>query len=390
MFDAALSLEALRGRRNSKWTKYGPDVIPCWIAEMDFSVAPSIQSIMERMVAEQDYGYPLRDGDRADLAVSTAFVHWMKTRFGWETKADLVQPVADLVQATFAAIMAFTKPGDGVMLHLPAYGPFHEAINSTGRRMVVQRMRDTGQSYDLDLDEMTRLADHGTRMMILCNPQNPTGHVFSRAELEAIGALAVERDMIIVSDEIHADLVFEGRHIPMASLSPEIAARTITLNSATKSFNIPGLRCAVMHFGTAELRDRFLSVFPRRVLGAPSVAGIDATVAAWREGAEWLDGITAHLKEMRDLATDRITREAPGLRVIRPEATYMLWVDCTKLGLNEPAFAYFLREAGLAFNAGEAFDPECAQFVRFNFATSRPIVEEICDRLVKAAARLST
>jgi len=272
---------------------------------------------------------------------------------------------------------------------VPAYPPFREAVLDTGRRLIEHPLVDDGDGYRLDTGELERLVDPTTRILLLCNPQNPTGRVFGREELLEIGRIAIERDLIIISDEIHADLVFDGRqHIPIASLSPEIAARTVTINSPTKSFNIPGLRCAVIHFGTAELRDRFFKRFPRRMVGQPNIIGIDATVAAWGEGQPWLDDVIAHLTKVRDHVGARLRKELPEIRFHDPEATYMGWLDCSKLGFNVTAAEFFLQNAKIAFSAGETFDPAARQFIRFNFATSMEIADEIVDRMVDAVKRM--
>lgn len=383
-----LSTAALRARRNSKWNRYGGDVIPAWVAEMDFSVAPPIQEAVGRIYEQMDYGYPLRNGTRADLAVSNAFSARMKACFDWEVDPELVLPVADLVQGTFAPIHVFSEPGDGVLLQVPAYPPFRESILDNGRRLIEFPMVDDGTRHQLDIALLERLIDPTTRILVLCNPQNPTGRVFERDELLEVGRVAIERDLIIISDEIHSDLVFDGRrHIPIASLSPEIAARTVTITSPTKSFNIPGLRCAVLHFGTAALRDRFFKSFPRRMVGQPNIIGIDATVAAWTQGQPWLDAVLTHLGRMRDHVASRLRAELPEIDFHLPEATYMAWLDCSRLGFNVSAAEFFLQNAKLAFSPGETFDPASRQSIRFNFATSAAIVDEILDRMVEAVKR---
>jgi cystathionine beta-lyase len=230
--------------------------------------------------------------------------------------------------------------------------------------------------------------DKRTRIFSLCNPQNPTGRVFTRDELIALSHFAEARNLIVISDEIHSDLVYPGHeHIPFASLSPEAAARTITLNSATKSFNIPGLRCAVIAFGSAALRDRFHKRIPPRLTGSANVVGADATVAAWTDGQPWLDAVLAHLLKARNRVTEVLAKEAPQIRFHAPEATYLTWLDCSRLELSAPAFQYFLNTAKIGFSAGETFDPACPQFVRFNFATSMPILDEMLDRFITATRR---
>lgn len=389
--DFGLSLERLRGRQNAKWKKYGSDVIPAWVAEMDYEPSPAIQEAVERLARTHDYGYPLRDGDKAELIVSQAFAKRMQARFNWTLDPALVQPLADLVQGTFACIMAFSEPGDGVILQIPSYPPFRESIVSTGRTLISHQVRYEGDRIDMNVEALEQLVDARTRILLLCSPHNPSGHVYRRAELEAIGRFVVKHDLIVIADEIHCDLVYPGNtHIPFASLSPEIAARTITLNSATKGFNIPGLRCAVMAFGSAELRDRFHKRIPTRLLGSPNSFGIDATVAAWTESQPWLDNVMAHLVANRDHIAKVIASDVPGVKFYVPEATFLAWMDCTALKLPVTAHKFFHDEAKVAFNPGETFDPQCKQYARFNFATSRRIVDEILSRMSAAVRRVNS
>jgi cystathionine beta-lyase len=380
-----LSQGALRARRSAKWHQYGADVLPAFVADMDFSVAAPIQAAIERIVRDRDYGYPLRDGERADRLVAKAFAKRMQSRFGWELAPDLVLPMADLVQGTYAAILAFSDPGDGVVLQVPNYPPFRDAIHTPERRLLALPMRDNGTRHVFDMAELEKLVDKQTRIFILCNPQNPTGRVFSRDELMALGQFAIERDLIVISDEIHSDLVYPGQeHIPFASLRPDITARTITLNSATKSFNIPGLRCAFIAFGSEDLRRRFHKRIPERLTGSANIVGADATVAAWSECQPWLDAVMEHLLKARNRIKDVLAVEAPEISFHAPEATYLAWLDCSKLRLSTSAFRFFLDNARIGFSAGETFDPDCAQFVRFNFATSMPILDDILNRMVAA------
>jgi len=377
--------QQLRKRRGAKWERYSGDVIPCWVAEMDVPVAPPIQAAMERIVRGQEYGYPLRDGDRAELAVNRAFARRMQNRFAWTVDPNDVFTCTDLVQTSFASVLAFSDPGDKVVLQTPAYPPFRDAIEGTGRVLLADPLRDDGSRYVMDLDRLARTIDARTRMLVFCHPHNPTGRVFSRGELEAVGRLATEHDLIIVSDEIHADLIYPGRtHIPLASVSPEIAARTVTITSATKSFNIPGLRCGALHFGAPSLKQRFEARVPRKLLGQPSIAGIDATVVAWDECQPWLDSMLASLCDMRDRLADRMRLELPDARLYVSEATYMAWIDFAALRLGMPAGQFFLEKAGVAASPGESFDASCADFVRLNFATSPSILDEILTRMVRA------
>jgi cystathionine beta-lyase len=382
---AELTIPQLRTRRGAKWQRYAGDVIPCWVAEMDVPVAPPIQAAMQRLVSAQEYGYPLRDGGRAELAVSRAFAQRMQNRFGWRVDPDDAFTCTDLVQTSFACVLAFSEPGDKVVLQTPAYPPFRDAIEGTGRVLLEDPLRDDGTRYVMQLGRLADAIDARTRMLVFCHPHNPTGRAFGRDELEAIGRLAIERDLIIVSDEIHADLVYPGRsHIPMAAVSDAIAARTVTITSATKSFNIPGLRCGVLHFGTPALKARFEARVPRKLLGQPSIAGIDATVVAWDECQPWLDAMLAQLQASRDRLLDTLRREMPQARLYSPEATYMAWIDCSKLRLGTPAGQFFLDRAGVAASPGESFDAASGNFLRLNFATAPAILDEIVARMVRA------
>lgn len=385
-----LTVQELRARQNAKWCGKGPNLLPAPVAEMDFSVAPAIQDAICRIVDQQDYGYPKRVGfGRPEQSMTAAFADRMQRLYGWTIDSADVVPLADLVQATFAAFMAFSEEGDGIILQVPAYTPFFDAIHDTGRTLLSLPMIPVDGRHEMDMDQLAALASKA-RILTICNPQNPTGRVLTRAELEAIGAIAVAHDLVIVSDEIHAELTFDGhRHIPISSLSPEIAARTVTLNSPTKSFNIPGLRSAVMHFGSAELKERFLHRFPKKVLGQVSAIGMDATVAAWDGRSDlWLDDVRAHLGRMRTRLSDFLAAEMPEIRMLPSEGTYLAWLDCSALGLNVPAAQFFEEKAAVGLSGGEGFAPDAQAFVRLNFATSQPILDEILSRMAGAVRTL--
>lgn len=380
-----LDREFLLSRKASKWCRYPNDVIPSWIAEMDFRPADILQDSVRQLVDKRDYGYPRRHLMPAERLISEAFAKRMEERFSWCVEEAAVQPVTDLLQATIAAIMAFTEPGDHVAVHTPCYGPFREAIEDAGRTIVEIPMRDGGSGYEPDMEALER-APAGTRMLILCNPQNPTGRVLTRTELETIAAIAARRDMIIFSDEVHADFVYEGaRHIPIASLGADTASRTITANSPGKSFNIAGLRCGVMHFGAPELLERFRRRIPRLLLGKPSIVSIDAAVAAWTHGQPWLDQVMALLDRNRRSVMETLAERMPRLKAYMPEASYLAWIDCSAMGWGKPAANVFLDEAKIAFSPGESFCGRHGDFVRLNFATSGAILRETLERMEKIA-----
>jgi cystathionine beta-lyase len=382
-----LSLETLRSRRGNKWNKYPPDILPAWVADMDFRIAEPIQRAVEKLIVEEgDYGYGYRFGENG---LPAAFVHRMKERYGWETDPELVLNVTGTVQGLFVSVMGLSQPGDGVLIQTPIYPPFLATVEKTGRRLIENPLIDTGERFEMDIEGMRKAADEGARIILFCNPHNPTGRVFTREELQAVGDLAVERDLIIVSDEVHADLIYSGhKHIPIATLSPEIAARTVTLTAASKGFNIAALRCSMVYFGSQELRERFSSVLPDNLIGSTSVVGIDATVAAWYHGQPWLDEVLKTLEGNRDYVADFVKEHMPGVEYRPSEGTYLAWLNCSGLGLQDQSpYEFFLNEAKVGLNPGGDFGPLGAQCVRLNFATSREVLEQVLGRMADAIER---
>ena len=274
------------------------------------------------------------------------------------------------------------------MVQTPIYPPFFDAVRETGRQLVEQRLRATDDErpgYAQDVDELRTLADARTRVVLLCNPHNPSGRVFRRDELEAIAALAQERDWIVVVDEIHQDLVYPpDAHVPFATLSDDAARRTVTLTSATKAFNIPGLRTAVAHFGSGELQRRFNDAVPRHVRGGIGLLGLYATIAAWRYGDPWLEELRSHLAANRDFLLEFLAQELPEIRCQTPEATYLAWLDCRALRLEPSPAHFFYERAGVALSEGRKFGRGWEGFARLNFATSRSLLAELLEKLAKA------
>lgn len=381
MNDFLLTLDQLRARHGGKWRRYPPDVLPAFVADMDFSVAAAVQEVIANLVARSDYGYgQLEDGQR----VANAFARRMQARYGWDVDPELVLCMIDVVQAVMGAIAALTAPGDGVVVQTPIYPPFLMAISTMQRRLVENRLVDDGERFVLDVDGLRSAIDAGTRMILLCNPHNPTGRVLTRDELLAIARVAEEHDLIIVSDEIHSDILYApARHIPIATLGADVAARTVTLTSATKAFNIAGLRCSVAAFGSAALRDRFTAAFPDHLLGRPNRFGVEATITAWADGDAWLEEVLAYLERNRRRVAEKVC--AAGMRHHCPEGTYLAWLDCTGLRLpGASPYEFFLERAKVGLSDGADFGEAGRGCVRLNFATSAEILDEILERMVNA------
>lgn len=377
---------ALRRRGNLKWSTYGEDVLPAFVAEMDYAVAPAIADALSRITADQRYGYPARIGSCTPASVARLYAERMSRIFDWCPDPENVVVVSDLVQAIFTTVLAFSLEGDGVAVQEPCYPPFRDAIVSTGRVFTPVETVDDGNRLSIDFDNLANTIGPQTRLLMLCNPHNPTGRVLDRHDLEKLAELALARDLLIISDEVHCEITFDQfRHIPIASLGEEIGRRTITLGSAAKSFNTAGLKCAFVHFGTAELRDRYLKAFPRRVIVPGHAMGIDATTAAWESSHQWQHDVRSYLADMRGLLMQRLRKDLPEIRVYAPEGTYMVWLDCSGLRLPLSAYDFFLGEAHVALSAGQTFVTGGEGFARLNFATSEAILSEILERMTHAA-----
>ncbi len=375
-----LSVAALRQRSGEKWRTYGEEPLALWVADMDYPVAGPIQRRMARALALGEFGYPLHP---APTPLPGLFAERMRSRFGWSPDPGRVELLTDVMQGIYVAIEQLTAAGDGIVVQTPIYPPFFGALRETGRRLIENPLRPLEEGHALDVDGL-RAAAGDARMLLLCNPHNPSGRVLSQTELEAIAEIAIANDLLIVSDEIHADLVYRGhRHVPIASLGPEVEARTITLASATKAFNIAGLRLAVGAFGSTELRKRFLAC-PRHVRGGLGALGIEATEAAWRHADPWREEVLTYLEANRDFALETLARDLPEIRPTTPQATYLLWMDCSALDLAPSPYRFFLERAQVALSDGPAFGSPGAGHARLNFATSREILADALARMTRA------
>jgi putative C-S lyase len=372
--------EWLHAKQAAKWLRPGRDVIPAWVADMDFPVCSVVRDAIEATLDRGDLGYPA--WDQHPLAES--FAARMTTRFGWAPNPAHVRWLTDVIQGVYRIAELTTSPGDAITTVMPNYPPFLRAIPVMGRRLSTFPIEHDGRDWVFDADRLSdELDGAGSKLLLFVNPHNPTGHVFRRAELEAIATIACEKDLTVVSDEIHADLTYDPHvHTPLASLDDEIAGRTVTLTSATKSFNIAGLRCAVAHVGSAPVRDAW-DARPGELFGTTNVLGVEATRAAWRDGEPWLAALRAHLSSQRDYLAARMG-DLPGVSWIAPDATYLAWLDCRAAALPTSPAAFFREKAGVQLIAGSDFGEVAEGFARLNFATSRTVLETIIDQMAAA------
>jgi cystathionine beta-lyase len=376
-----LDPERLGQRLSEKWQRHGAGMLPAWVAEMDYPIAPAIRAVIERALEYDDFGYPAW---RHERAVPEAFAERMLRRFGWRAEADRVMVLSDVVQGLYISLLAYTAPGNEVLVQTPIYPPFLSCVKDTGRRLVACPLTDTGSQLGIDFDAL-RSASMGVRTLLLCHPHNPSGRVFTRAELQGLAALAIERDWVVLSDEIHADLAHPGHpFIPFAALGSEIAERTVTFTSATKAFNIAGMRCAVAHFGTRALKARFDAALPAHVRGGIGILGQHCTQAAWEASDGWLDEVKSLLDVQRNWLVDELRARLPEARVYLPDATYLAWLDLRSLALEPTPAEFFRQQARVALFDGAYFGKGFEQYARLNFATSPALLSEIVGRMVAA------
>jgi cystathionine beta-lyase len=311
-----------------------------------------------------DFGYNMT----AEFKLAGAFSDWQESSHGWRPDAERVRVFCDVMQGVETTLWLHTEPGDGVVVFTPVYPPFLRTVNANGRR-IVECQLDADAGWRLDPERLSAVVDAGTKAILLCNPHNPTGRVLTLEELTTIADIAEKHDLLIISDEIWADIVHPGaKHIPMALVSEAAAARTVTVNAASKSFNVAGLRCAVAHLGHGGVASA-LKAIPSHVFGAVGSLAAEASLAAWTQGAPWLAETKTHLTSQRDHLASRLAKELPEVGFEIPEATYLAWLDFRALGLgNDPAKRLLESARG---------------FARLNFATTRAILDAILDRIVE-------
>lgn len=369
-----LDLDHVRARSGAKWHK-NPGLLNAWVADMDLPPAPLVAEVIRRRADADDLGYPDWGWPDPHSPVCQLFVERAAARYGWQVPVAHVREFCDVVQGVQATLLVATEPGDGVVLHTPTYPPLWHSLDAMGRRQidVPASIDAAGAHFDHDALE-ARLEHEQATAILLCHPHNPTGHRFTRAELERVVAIAQRFDLLIISDEIHADLTFGHRHIPIASIDGA-ADRTVTLHSASKAFNLAGMRHALACVGSGEVRRRFAAL-PDHLLGAVNLIAAEVTEAVWRHGDDWLDAVVAHLDRNRYLLADLLDEHLPGIGYVPSEATYLAWLDCRPLGMGEAPADEF-RRRGVELSNGNDFGPLGAGHVRLNTATSRSILERI-------------
>ena len=375
-----MTIEELQRRGSLKWTRGGPGVLGAFVAEMDFGTAPAVEAALREVMAGQEYGYL---SDQASAELSRACADWQHAAYGWPADPARIWPVADVFQALVAAISVFSRPGSPVILPTPAYMPFVALPGQLGREAIqVPMLPGPDGRLALDPGGIDAAFRAGGHLLVLINPSNPVGRVYSPPELAAVAEVVERHGGRVFADEIHAPLVYPGRqgHVPYASISPQAAGHAITAVSASKAWNLPGLKCAQLILTNDADVATWAGHWPLYEHGA-STPGVRASIAAYRAGKDWLADVVSYLDGSRQLLAGLLAEHLPGVRYTPPEGTYLAWLDCRALALGPSPEAFFSSRAGVLATDGALCGEAGRGFLRLNFATPRPVLTEMIRRM---------
>jgi len=380
------SFDVVPNRHNSnsfKWAFYPKDTLPMWVADADFPVAPQIQSALHKQITHAVLGYEL-----PDEALQKVIAARMKKLYDWNVDPDWIVYTAGVNNGYNIAARVLCSPKKGYVIQTPVYNEFLDTEHKTGAKQYVasleKKVAGNRISYEVDFEALKRGAKK-SGIFLLCHPHNPIGHIYSRKELKQMAEICLENDVTIVSDEIHSELLLgDAAFSPMAKISREVEKNTITMISASKAFNVPGLACAFAIIPDANTRARFVTVANGMSFEASSMGLTAAHVAYSGKADTWLKELRSYLTANRDFILEYVDKKLPGVQVTIPDATYLMWLDCTDLKLKPSPFEFFLKEAKVAFSDGGKFGKGNEQFVRLNFGTSRKILKQGLDRMRNA------
>jgi cystathionine beta-lyase len=359
-------------------------VLPLWVADMDLPAPGCVTEALKKRAGHPIYGYTVYP-DRFFEAITG----WMATRHGWRVEREWLLPVPGVVPSLNFLVTALTEPGEAVLIQPPVYHPFFRLGKNHGRRLLQNPLLYRDGRYEIDFDDFRAKAKEA-RLFVLCSPHNPVGRVWTKEELKRLATICLEEKCLIVSDEVHADIVYApSRHTPVAALSPDIADITVTLNAPSKTFNVAGLGTAYAIVPNDSLRRRLQSDLRRYDLTMGNLFGIEALMTAYEGGEAWLEELLIYLQGNIDFVTDFLRERVPAIRPVAAEATYLMWLDCRGLGMDDEALEkFFVQKAKLGLNTGVSFGKEGSGFMRLNVACPRNTLEEAMKRLQNACERL--
>lgn len=375
-----------RGTNAIKWDMDSdPDILPMWVADMDFRTAPAVKEALRRRLEHGIFGYAT-----APQAYYDAITGWFRRRHGWQTEAEWILHTTGVIPALSAIIKALAQPGDKILIQTPVYNHFFISIRNSGCLPAESPLVYRDGSYSVDFEELERVAaDPAVKLLLLCNPHNPAGRVWSPEELRRIGEICLRNDVFIVADEIHCELVMPGfRYTPFASLSEEFARRSVTCASPSKAFNLAGLQVANIFAADAAVRAKVEHALRINETGEIGPLAIEALIAAYNEGAEWLDALNEYIHANYLFLREYFDRHLPQYPVLPLEGTYLVWVDCRASGLSSDELeTKLLEQAKLRINPGSIYGEAGRNFIRLNIACPRKLLAEGLDRLRKVLKR---
>jgi cystathionine beta-lyase len=349
------------------------DLTPMWVADMDFKAPEEVTKALEHKARHGVFGY-----SEPDERYYQSVKDWFRKRFEWGVESDWIVVAPGLVYAIYAAVRAFTEAGDAVMIQQPVYYPFASAARDNDRRLIINELSYDGAAYSIDFDDFERkIVENDVKLFILCSPHNPVGRVWTRDELIRLGDICVKRGVIVFSDEIHADFTYDGHeHLVFADLKPEFAEICVTGTSPSKTFNLAGLQISNIFIRNKALRLKFKQDIRRSGYGQANVMGLVACVAAYEFGESWLFALRRYLTSNLNFVRAYLGEKAPVIRLVEPEGTYLIWLDCKKMGLNDKRLdEFFVKKARLWLDEGTMFGAGGGGFTRVNIACPKSILE---------------
>lgn len=375
-----------RDTRSVKWDMLEPifqtnDVLPMWVADMDFKAPQAVNDALVKRAEHGIYGYTVVDED-----VKGSVVNWVKRRHKWQIEQEWLTFSPGVVTSLHMAIQAFTEPNDKVLIQTPVYTPFYNVIEQHDRVIVKNPLVYKDNYYQIDFADFEEKLKHGVKAFILCSPHNPVGRVWNKEELTELSRLCLKYNVLILADEIHCDLLFKGQHhIPIASISEEVADQTITCMAPSKTFNLAGLDASYIIAGNKEKRDKLNTHFSKQGINMLNTMGNTALEAAYAHGEAWLDELLTVLEDHQKYVIEMFKTHAKELKVIRTEGTYLLWIDCSALNLDDEELKRFMIEkAKVGLNPGNSYGEEGKGFMRMNIACPRGTLEEGVSRIINA------
>ena len=389
--DSFMDLDTIIERKNTDCLKfdaatrrgYPEDILPLWVADMDFPAAPPILEALQKRITHGVFGYSEPDPDRFFPVLE----RWFRERHNWQIQKDWLLQTPGVVFALAMAVKAFTEPGDAVLIQQPVYYPFSEVILDNGRHRVSSDLLLKGGRYEIDFADFERkIVENKVKLFLLCSPHNPVGRVWTRDELETVAAICRKHNVIVIADEIHEDFVWTERpHIPYASLGGAIAEKAVICTAPSKTFNLAGLQVSNIFIPDYGLRRRFKHEINAAGYSQLNTLGLIACEAAYGEGFSWLQEVKQYLRENIDFTRVFLQQHIPWIRLVEPEGTYLLWLDCRGLGLSSFELDEFIiKKAGLWLDSGAIFGAAGKGFQRINVACPRSVLQEALERIQRA------